>query len=806
MSSAEPEPPTEPIELEKKESALFLDPERTMVFVAHEDDDVGLLTPDSFHTIRAGRTFQSVVLTAGDAGFVDCADQNGYIKGREEGELAAYARMAKVPFDPNNPAAVWTAVTPNPKLPNTGMTYRKYFLTSHPNISVIYLSLPNNDKVKGLADLWNAHDDSLKIQTWRQEKRRPVDQFTRQTLIATLLELMVQFQPTHISTLDSSELYPPSYPFDHPDHINSALFALAASQHYTTPHTFRTYRTYNPMFTEPANVSANDTAVKLQLLTDYSVHDAWFPNQSNNFCPLGVVSICGSSLEPCQDPSIFWPGFQARQWTATPTQGNRSVGAIAGPFNKCLQASGTTPGSSVSLATCSVALASQSWKVNADYTIRQKSSGLCVTAAGAASAFRPRGTGLTLQACPVTPSFEQQFFLTTDGQLRGPDATCVAAAGNALSIQECSNDDSKLSFRLQSPSATIPVLASGFTDAQIPDAASAYRTLHMADIDNDRDSDVCFRGALGIYCSTFNGSAFSAPSLKLTQFTDAGGYHASQYGSTVQLADINKDGRADVCGRSANGISCATWSGTTLGNFRQRSTAFTGYSEASNYGSIRFPDVNGDGYADVCGRSSKGIECALNCAQVGTGSCAANDGTGYFLAPTLWLSSEFTDPSWNSEEYGSTIQFGDVDGDGKQDVCGRADDGIHCALHDPVQNLFGEPHLFGASDDYDDLTGWGLRASAYDSIRLADINGDGRADVCGRRDSGLACGISMGSSFGFSQLMIASHSFDDNSGWDADRYGATLMFGDLNGDKHADVCGRGPLPSGGIGLRCVFSP
>ena len=91
---------------------------------------------------------------------------------------------------------------------------------------------------------------------------------------------------------------------------------------------------------------------------------------------------------------------------------------------------------------------------------------------------------------------------------------------------------------------------------------------------------------------------------------DAQSYSQAQFGSTVQLADINKDNRADVCGRGTDGIYCAHWTGTTLGNYSRRSTAFVaGYSGIGSYASIRFVDVNADGYADVCGRNANGIEC-----------------------------------------------------------------------------------------------------------------------------------------------------------------------------------------------------
>jgi hypothetical protein len=36
--------------------------------------------------------------------------------------------------------------------------------------------------------------------------------------------------------------------------------------------------------------------------------------------------------------------------------------------------------------------------------------------------------------------------------------------------------------------------------------------------------------------------------------------------------------------------------------------------------------------------------------------------------------------SWGDPKYDSTIEFGDIDGDGKADVCGRANDAVYCEL------------------------------------------------------------------------------------------------------------------------------
>src|SRR5262249_16909413 len=136
--------------------------------------------------------------------------------------------------------------------------------------------------------------------------------------------------------------------------------------------------------------------------------------------------------------------------------------------------------------------------------------------------------------------------------------------------------------------------------------------------------------------------------------------------------DLNHDGKGDVCGRGATGILCALSTGSSFGTPTWWSTNYgdpDGWNTGPEYWStIRFPDINGDGEADGCGRGSGGVLCALS-----TGSS--------FGTPTWWSTNYGDAVSWNSgPEYWSTIRFDDVNGDGKADVCGRGSGGVLCAL------------------------------------------------------------------------------------------------------------------------------
>jgi hypothetical protein len=789
--------------------ALFKDPPVTMLIVSHQDDDINLMNPDIVSTMRQpSASFYSVVLTSGDAGFI-CREPNpvtgacndNYIKGRETGHLAAYAQLAGIAVDPLHPDQAWTSQW----LPlSNGKFVRMRTLNNR--IHVIYIGLANDDTL-ALETLWNASSTAVTIKTLECDTRRPaVSTYTRPELIETLRILMATYQPTHISTLDSSKLWDLTYPFEHTDHVHGALFALTASQKYSTAHTLRSYRSYNTLF-ELENVATDDAAFKLAAFQTYGTWDDWFPNAHNNNCPLGVVTMCGRT-EICQDPVLFWGGLEDRQYSIAPVQGKGISGGIQGPSG-CMNASSATSGSAVTLASCNLAAAGQEWVLGSDGTIRPKSgTTLCVTAAGANTAFRPRGIGLTLSVCAAatTPqAFNQQFALMSNGQLRGPDATCLAANSGALTIAECSTATNQQGFRPQFYPIPSTTATTGYTLTEIPDRFDIYHTLSYADLDGgtQKFADVCVRRTGGVYCSKSTGTAFGTATRFTSEFADGSVWTGAGYGSTVQLADVNNDKKADVCGRNGDGIRCALGNGTSFAASTAWSSGldfsdWVGYGLAgSSYNSLHFPDVNADGFADVCARNATGIECALNKG----GTLKA------FYGVTQWLNTEFrNDLGWNDEAHGSTVQFADVDGDGYSDVCGRGGDGIICALND-TQGHFVKQHRWSAGDDFSDSAGWGNTRSRYGSIHLGDLNGDGRADICGRSSAGLYCGISLGASFAEVKAMIPLYPFDDATNWNPDRYGSTLTLADIDGDGHADVCGRGPIAAtSSIGLRCAFSP
>lgn len=321
---------------------------------------------------------------------------------------------------------------------------------------------------------------------------------------------------------------------------------------------------------------------------------------------------------------------------------------------------------------------------------------------------------------------------------------------------------------------TASVWQASFNDAGGWSDSAYYRSIKYPDINNDGRADVCGRGAGGIWCATSTGTAFTGMALRQTTFSDAGGWKEAKYSSTIQYPDLNGDKRADVCGRGAGGVWCATSNGSTFGSATVWSTGFndaSGWNLEPHYSTLSFPDLNGDTRADICGRATNGMWCALS------------TGTG-FGAATLWASSMSDANGWGDESNYRTLQFADVNADGRQDLCARRDDGFMCAKS--TGTTFSSQAVWNAN--FSDASGWNV-VQYYRTITVRDINRDGRADVCGRGRDGVLCASSTGSSF--ANYRLVSNTFSDAGNWNKVEYYSTLRVADIDNDGISEICARG---------------
>ncbi|AEV82384.1 hypothetical protein ACWT_1366 [Actinoplanes sp. SE50] len=216
--------------------------------VAHEDDDLLFLNPEISDDIAAGRCVTTVYVTSGDA-----ARGPAYWRGREEGEMAAYARMAGRPGQ-------WTEDT----LTVDGHAVHRATLAGTA-ITLLFLRLP--DRLGGwpaqtLQLLWL--DPATRVRTLDTGQA-----YDRPALVGALLALLDTYQPAVIRTLDFRDAYGDG---DHDDHHTTAYLTWAAQRAYRTPHRTVGHLGY-PVSQRPVTLDAARAAVKLGYFLTYAPHD-----------------------------------------------------------------------------------------------------------------------------------------------------------------------------------------------------------------------------------------------------------------------------------------------------------------------------------------------------------------------------------------------------------------------------------------------------------------------------------------------------------------------------------------------------
>jgi hypothetical protein len=204
--------------------------------------------------------------------------------------------------------------------------------------------------------------------------------------------------------------------------------------------------------------------------------------------------------------------------------------------------------------------------------------------------------------------------------------------------------------------------------------------------------------------------------------SDAGGWDRPQYYETIRLADIDGDGQAELIARAADGIH--TWKfdrdQSQWGNYGQAGPPLAdgppgNWDGREHFSTIQLADINGDRQAELIARSPDGI-IAYRWDKGSTSWTALPAG------PALSDAG-----GWNQPQYYSTIQVADIDGDGRAELLARAADGLHIWKFTEAQQWEEQP----LGPDWSDSASWNL-VQHYSTIRAADIDGDGRAELLAR--------------------------------------------------------------------------
>ncbi|MEX5270682.1 FG-GAP repeat domain-containing protein [Kocuria sabuli] len=127
-------------------------------------------------------------------------------------------------------------------------------------------------------------------------------------------------------------------------------------------------------------------------------------------------------------------------------------------------------------------------------------------------------------------------------------------------------------------------------------------------------------------------------------------------------------------------------------------------------------------------------------------------------------------------------ELADVNGDGRADVVGFGNAGVQVALG-RADGTFGPPMM--SVRDFGAAQGW---SNARHIRTLADVDGDRRDDIVGFGNAGVYVSYSQGDG-SFTAPVLKVRDFGWNQGWRVDRHPRQLA--DLNGNLTADIVGFG---------------
>jgi len=260
-----------------------------------------------------------------------------------------------------------------------------------------------------------------------------------------------------------------------------------------------------------------------------------------------------------------------------------------------------------------------------------------------------------------------------------------------------------------------------------------YETITHANVDGKPGDEIVARGTYGI--SVWKLGADNAFTQIATGgspiLTDAQGWGntSTPYYTTIQLADVNGDGRAEVLALgegmqgSADGLNAWTYdpgtdSWSLLAGGPIPWTSQGGWNSASQYQTIHTANLRGRGAsgrpvpAEVIGRSGQGLQVwaysGTAWSQLASSTMLANSDTS-------------TSPATNFTQapYYSTIQAADVQGRGADQILARKVDGLHVITYDPTTQALADAGT--TLTQLSDANGWNNEVR-YPTIATVDVH------------------------------------------------------------------------------------
>jgi peptidoglycan hydrolase-like protein with peptidoglycan-binding domain len=323
----------------------------------------------------------------------------------------------------------------------------------------------------------------------------------------------------------------------------------------------------------------------------------------------------------------------------------------------------------------------------------------------------------------------------------------------------------------------------GIRSLYIPRGWRYQRNLRfVVDLTGDGRDDIVGFSDFGVVTALGNrDGTFAEPRLVHRGFgkeDEAGGWGAGRHPRF--LFDVNRDGRDDIVGFGNAGVWTAL--GNDDGTFQPPRLVLNNFGYETGWRSYRHPrfvvNLNSLSRAGIVGFGNDGVWTALS----------NHDGT--FAEPRLVLRAFGYGTGWRNERHPRFIaNLHSAIHDGRTGIVAFGNDGVWTALGNG-DGTFQPPRFALGAFGYE-VGSW--RVERHPRF-VVDVNGDGRDDIVGFGHAGVWTALNNDDGT-FQPQRLVLNSFGYGTGW---RTGRHLRFvADLTGDGRADIVGFG---DGGVYL------
>jgi hypothetical protein len=318
----------------------------------------------------------------------------------------------------------------------------------------------------------------------------------------------------------------------------------------------------------------------------------------------------------------------------------------------------------------------------------------------------------------------------------------------------------------------------------------------IGDVTGDARQDVVGFGDAGVYVAlAIGGGAFGATQFVIADLGYDSGWRVDRHPRV--LADLRNKGRKDIIGFGDAGVYVALSNGD--GTFSYTPIpALPDFGYASGWRTERHlryvVDLTGQGTADIIGFFDDGVWVARG------------NGSGGFNLPKLVVPNfGYNAGGWRVDKHPRFLA--DLSGTGVLDIVGFGDAGVWVALG-WGDGTFQDPKFVIPDLGYDQ--GW--RVEKHPRL-LADVTGDGKADIVGFGDAGVYVAVSQGAgAFSYSPSPVIQDFAYDAGGWQVDKNPRFLAR--VAASQRADIVGFGDVGvrtalstgSGGFGPTLLAAP